>query len=317
MPKRIALAHAEALASAVAAPMSWIARIASPLVWLLQASTEAVAKLLPISSAPQTSVTDDEIRALVAAGTKEGVVHRREQEMIEGVLRLADRPVESVMVSRGDIIWLDAKAPLSDLWAEARQSGHARFLLSEGELEQLLGVLTLADLGEALRLNAPTLSPYTRPPLHVPPSVSLLRLLELFRESSVHLAVVTDEYGGIEGLVTPADILKVIAGELGDFGGRERAEAVRREDGSWLVDGQLGIHELERVLERKDLAHGDNYYTAGGFVLWHLGRVPVTGETLTWRDLLIEVVDMDGPRIDKILVNLRKGTPQTPASESA
>jgi putative hemolysin len=309
VPKRVALAHAEALAAVVAVPMWWVARIASPLVWLLQVSTEAVAKLLPLESAPQTSVTEDEIRALIATGAKEGVFHRREQEMIEGVLRLADRPVESVMVPRRDIIWLDAKAPLTEMWAEARASGHARFLLCEGDLEQLLGVITLADLGEALRVGAPTLTPYVRPPLHIPPSVSLLRLLELFRESSVHLAVVTDEYGGIEGLVTPADILKAIAGELVDLGSRERAEAVRREDGSWLMDGQLAIHEAERLLERNDLAHGDDYYTIGGFVLWHLGRVPVAGETLTWRDLRIEVVDMDGPRIDKILVARRVGAP--------
>jgi putative hemolysin len=309
VPKRLALAHAEALASAVAVPMSWVARLASPLVGLLQVSTEAVAKLLPLESAPQTSITEDEVRALIAAGAKEGVFHRREQEMIEGVLRLADRPVEAVMVPRRDIIWLESGAPLTDLWAQARASGHARFLLCEGELERLLGVITLADLGEALRLNATTLAPYIRPPLHVPSSVSLLRVLELFRESSVHLGVVTDEYGSIEGIATPADILKAIAGELGDFGSRERAEAVRREDGSWLMDAQLPIHEFERVLERNDLSHGDDYYTAGGFVLWHLGRVPIVAESLTWRDLRIEIVDMDGQRIDKILV-----VPQSPSS---
>jgi putative hemolysin len=215
-----------------------------------------------------------------------------------------------MMVPRGDIIWLDSNMPLGDMWAEARASGHARFLLCTGELEQLIGVITLADLGEALRLNTQDLTTLAKPPLHVPPSVSLLRLLELFRESSVHLAVVTDEYGGINGLATPADILKAIAGEMADFGSRERAEALRREDGSWLIDGQLGINEAERVLERNDLTHGDDYYTIGGFVLWHLGRVPVCGDTLTWRDLRIEVVDMDGPRIDKLLVAARKKLPE-------
>jgi putative hemolysin len=302
VPKRLALAHAEALASAVALPMSWVARVASPVVWLLQISTEAAAKLLPLESAPQTSITEDEVRALIAAGAKEGVFHRREQEMIEGVLRLADHPVESVMVPRRDIIWLDTGRSLADLWAQARASGHARFLVCEGELENLVGVISLADLGEALRLNATTLTPYVRPPLHVPSSASLLRLLELFRESSVHLGIVTDEYGSIEGIATSADILKAIAGELGDFGGPERTEAVQREDGSWLVDAQLPIHEFERVLGRSDLSHGDDYYTAGGFVLWHLDRVPLVAESLTWRDLRIEIVDMDGPRIDKILV---------------
>jgi putative hemolysin len=309
VPKRIALAHAETLAGVVAVPMLWVGRIAAPLVWLLQVSTDAVMKLLPLRSAPQATLIEDEVRALIATGAKEGVFHRREQEMLEGVLRLADRPVESAMVPRRDIIWLDAKAPLPELWAEARASGHARFLLCEGELEQLIGVITLADLGEALRLNAPDITTYARQPLHVPPTVSLLRLVELFREASVHLAIVTDEYGSIEGLATPADILKAIAGELADLGGRERAEAVQRADGSWLMDGQLPIHEAERTLGRNDLARGDDYYTLGGFVLWHLGRVPVTGETLTWRDLLIEVADMDGPRIDKLIVTVRPAQP--------
>ncbi|HVY79917.1 MAG TPA: hemolysin family protein [Steroidobacteraceae bacterium] len=313
VPKRVALAHAESLADVVAVPMLWVSRIASPLVWLLQVSTDAVTKLLPLRSAPQASLIEDEVRALIATGAKEGVFQRREQEMLEGVLRLADRPVESVMVPRGDIIWLDATAPLQEMWAEARASGHARFLLCEGELEQLIGVITLADLGEALRLGSTNVAAYARPPLHVPATVSLLRLLELFRESHVHLAVVTDEYGGIEGLATPADVLKAIAGELADLGGRERAEAIQREDGSWLIDGQLSIQEAERALGRNDLAHGSDYYTFGGFVLWQLGRVPVAGDTLTWRDLLIEVVDMDGTRIDKLLVR-RRATPSSAAA---
>jgi putative hemolysin len=317
VPKRIALAHAESIAAAVAVPMLWVSRIAAPLVWLLQMSTEAVTKLLPVRSAPQTSITEDEIRALVAASAKEGIVHRREQEMIESVLRLADRPVESVMVPRGDIIWLDANMPLEELWVEARASGHARFPLCKGELEQLIGVITLADLGEALRVGGQDLSVYARSPLHVLPSVSSLRLLELFRESNVHVAVVIDEYGAIEGLATRADVLNAIAGELGDHGSRERAEATRREDGSWLMDGQLGIHEAERLLQRNDLAHGDDYYTIGGFVLWHLGRVPVTGEGLSWRDLRLEIVDMDGPRIDKVLLATRtnKRPSEAPVAE--
>lgn len=305
VPKRIALAHAESIAEYVALPMDWLSRVAFPLVWLLQVSTDAVAKLLPLSSAPQASVTEDELRALVAAGAREGVFQVREKELIEGVLRLADRSAESVMVPRADIIWLDAREPLQDLWREARQSGHARFLLCNGELEQLIGVITLADLGEALRIGKLEPEQYVRTPLFVPPSVSLLRLLELFRESSVHLAVVTDEYGEIHGLLTPADILKAIAGEMRDMGSRERAEAVRCEDGSWLIDGQMSIHDTERLLERDDMTLGENYHTLAGFVLWHLGRLPVAGEKLTWRDLQIEVVDMDGTRIDKVSITQR------------
>jgi putative hemolysin len=286
--------------------MWWLARVAHPLVWLLQVSTEAVTKFLPLKTVEDASVTEDEVRALVAAGAREGVFHARERQMVEGVLRLADRSVESVMVRRGDIIWLDVQMPLEELWSEARASGHARFLLCDGDLEQLLGVITLADLGEALRLGKLQTDRHVRPPLHVPSTLSLLRLLELFRESSVHLGIVTGEYGEIKGVVTPIDILKAIAGELPSVGSRERAEATQREDGSWLMDGQLAIHEAERVLDRNDLSRGDDYHTIAGFMLWHLGRLPLVGESLAWRDLQIEVVDMDGPRIDKLLVSKRR-----------
>jgi putative hemolysin len=305
VPKRLALAHAEAFAALVSRPMLWLARLGAPIVWLLQASTVAVSKLLPFRAAAQTSVTEDEVRLLIAAGAKEGVFHPRERELIEAVLRLPDRSIESVMVPRGDIIWLDARAPLDELWKEARESGHARFPLCDGEFERLIGVITLADLGEALRIGQANLESRVRMPEHVPSTISLLRALELFQTSTTHLAIVTDEYGELKGLVTPADILRAIAGELHEFGSRERPEITQREDGSLLVDGHLSIHELERRLERNDLTHGDDYHTVAGFVLWQLKRVPVAGDTLTWRDLKIEVMDMDGPRIDKVLISKR------------
>lgn len=303
VPKRIAIAHAEAIASWVATPMTWIARVGAPVVWLLRASTEAVTKLLPVKAAEHAQVTEDDLRALVLTGTQQGVLHRRERELIERVLLLADRSVESTMVPRGDVIWLDLNDPIDRLWEEARTSGHARFPLCDATLEKMLGVITLADLGEALRLGRLDRERYVRPPLSVPNTISLLRLLDIFRTSSAHLAVVTDEYGGIEGIVTPADVLKAIAGEIADLGSRERAEIVRRGDGSWLVDAHLSIHEFEQLLDRRDLARGDDFHTVAGLVLWHLGRLPRTGEKLRFRDLEIEVVDMDGPRIDTLLVS--------------
>ena len=195
---------------------------------------------------------------------------------------------------------------MTTLWDEARKSGHARFLLCHGELEQLIGVISLANLGEALRRGKLDPDTDVQPPLHVPEGISVLKLLETFRRSSVHLGVVTNEYGGIEGLVTPADILKAIAGELPELGSRDSASAQLRDDGSWLVDGHLPIYEAERLLGRKDLARGDNYHTMAGFVLWHLGRLPVQGEKMAWRDLTIEVVDMDGLVIDRLLIKRRE-----------
>ncbi len=317
VPKRVALAHAETIAEFAAMPMHWLSRAAFPLVWLLRTSTEAVSKLLPVSSAPQSSITEDELRTMIAEGAREGVFHRREKELIEGVLRLADMPVQSIMIQRNDILWLDAHMSLELQWREARASGHSRFLLCEGVLDKMLGVITLADLGEALRLGALNPEQHLRQALHVPPSVSPLKLLDMFRGSNVHLAVVTGEYGEVLGLLTPADILKAIAGGIGDVTSRERSEAVRRDDGSWLLDGQIAIHEVELLLERNDLADGDNFHTIGGFLLWHLGRLPACGETLTWRDLRLEVVDLDGTRIDKILISRRPVTAEAGGSSPA
>lgn len=306
VPKRLAMAHADRWATLVALPMEYVAKIGAPLVWLLQRSTEALLSLLPVAKASAAAVTDDDVRALAAEGMVEGGIHRHEAEMIDSVLRLADRSIDSIMVPRGDILWLDANEPVTVLWDEARKSGHARFLLCRGELEQLIGVLSLANLGEALRRGALDPDSDVQPPLHVPEGISVLKLLETFQRSSVHLAVVINEYGGIEGLVTPADILKAIAGELPEMGSRDSAAAQRRDDGTWLVDGHLPIYEAERALSRSDLARGDNYHTMAGFVLWHLGRLPVQGEKMAWRDLEIEVIDMDGLVIDKLLIKRRE-----------
>ncbi|MET0280793.1 MAG: hemolysin family protein [Steroidobacteraceae bacterium] len=305
VPKRLALAHADRWATLVAIPMQFVARFGAPVVWLLQRSTEVLLKLLPSGPTGQSQVTDDDVRALAAEGMQTGALHKHEAEMIDSVLRLADRSISAIMVPRGDILWLDINEPITTLWDEARRSGHARFLLCRGELEQLIGVISLANIGEALRRGAIDSAVDLQPPLHVPESISIFKLLETFRRSSVHLGVVTNEYGGIEGLVTPADILKAIAGDWPDMGSRDAAGALQRDDGSWLIDGHLPIHEAERALKRNDLARGDNYNTMAGFVLWHLGRMPVPGEKLAWRDLSIEVIDMDGLVIDKLLVQAR------------
>jgi len=305
VPKRLAMAHADRWATLVAIPMQIVAKVGAPIVWLLQFSTNALLKLAPSGGKKQTEVTDDDVRALATEGMHTGALHKHEAEMIDSVLRLADRSISAIMVPRGDILWLDINEPVSTLWDEARRSGHARFLLCRGELEQLMGVISLANLGEALRRGAIDQDIDVQPPLHVPDSISIFKLLETFRRASVHLGVVTNEYGGIEGLVTPADILKAIAGDWPEMGSRDAAGATQRDDGSWLIDGHLPIIDAERLLGRKDLSRGDNYNTMAGFVLWHLGRMPVPGEKLAFRDLSIEVVDMDGLMIDKLLVQPR------------
>lgn len=301
VPKRVALTHAESLAMFVAPIMRIFTRVMAPGVWLLRTSVNAVLRILPISSAPQTEVTEDDVRALIAEGTSAGVFLASERRLIEGVLALADRKVGSIMVPRQDIIWLDLDEPLPELWQQAKESGHARFLVARERLDNLTGVMTLADLSEAMRRGKLEPDRDVQSPLHVPESISVLQMLDQFQRSRVHLAIVTDEYGGIEGMTTPIDILKAIAGELPELGSRERPELMQREDGSWLVDGHLPIEELQRRLNRRDLA-GKDYHTVAGFVLSRLGRIPKAGDILSWRDFKIEIVDMDGMRIDKVML---------------
>ena len=306
VPKRVALLHAESLAVRVAPIMRWFAIVMAPLVWLLRVSVNAILKLLPMSSAPQAAVTEDDVRALVAEGTRAGVFLASERRLLEGVLALADRKVGSIMIPRQDVVWLDIEEPIESLWQQAKDSGHARFLIAREKLDNLLGVITLADLSESVHRGRIDPDKDILPPLHIPDSISALQLLDQFQRSNTHLAVVTDEYGEIEGITTPIDILKAIAGELPELGSRERPEALSRADGSWLVDGHLPIEELQRRLNRRDMI-GRDYHTVAGFVLARLGRIPKAGDTLTWRDLRVEIVDMDGVRIDKIVLSRVEG----------
>ena len=302
VPKRLALLHAETLALRVAPIMRLMARLTAPAVWLLRVTVNAFLRILPVSAAPQAAVTEDDVRALVAEGTRAGVFLATERRLVEGVLALADRKVGSIMIPRQDVIWLDIEDPIDSLWQQAKSSGHARFLIAREKLENLLGMITLANLSEAVHRGVLDADRDLEPPLHIPDSISVLQLLDQFQKSSTHLAVVTDEYGEIEGITTPIDILKAIAGELPELGSRERPEATQRENGSWLIDGHLPIEELQRRLNRRDMV-GRDYHTVAGFVLARLGRIPKAGDTLTWRDLKVEIMDMDGVRIDKILLS--------------
>jgi len=303
VPKRWALGHPESIAAALAPPMQMVARVSAPLVWLLQKSTDLVLRLLGMRKSARHGVTEDDIRALIAEGTREGVFHREEHRMIEGVLKLADRNVRSIMVPRGDILWIDVEDSRETVWKAVRTSGHSRYLVCRDEIDELVGVASVTELLEWVRDPAgPELAKRALAPLVIQETTTVLRLLELFREAAVHLAVVVDEHGSIEGIVTSTDVLRAIAGELPDFGDADLPEAVRRADDSWLIDGRLPIDDAERLLERRDMSAGDDYTTIAGFVLAQLGRLPSTADTFDWKDLRFEVVDMDGRRIDKLLV---------------
>lgn len=303
VPKRWALGHPETLAAALARPMQYVAQATAPLVWVLQRSTDLVLRLMGKHKSTRHGVTEDEIRALIAEGTREGVFHDEEHRMIEGVLKLADRNVRSIMVPRGDILWLDVEDSRETVWKAVRTSGHSRYLVCRGEVDELVGVTSVTELLDWVRdPTGPDLAKRALAPLVIQETTSVLRLLELFREAAVHLAVVVDEHGSIEGMVTSTDVLRAIAGELPDLGDADLPEAVKRADNSWLIDGRLPIDDAERLLERRDMSSGDDYTTIAGFVLAQLGRLPSTADTFDWKDLRFEVVDMDGRRIDKLLV---------------
>ncbi|MGE0030797.1 MAG: hemolysin family protein [Steroidobacteraceae bacterium] len=304
VPKRFALAHAEAIASALARPMQVVALLFAPLVWVLQGATELVASLLGLRKTTTRAVSEEEIRSMIAEATQTGVFQVAEHQMIEGVLRLPDRTVRTIMIPRGDVVWLDAGDTRESVWNTVRTSGHSRYPVCRGQLDELLGIVLTGELAEWLGDPASgELATRVRAPLVVHESTRILRLLELFRESKVHFAVIVDEHGSIEGVVTPVDILTAITGELPEAASEEAPEAVMRDDQSWLMDGRMPIDDVERLLGAGNMRSGDDYTTLAGFVLAQLGHLPTTGESFRWRSLRFEVVDMDGRRIDKLLVH--------------
>jgi putative hemolysin len=307
VPKRFALLHADAIASRVAPTIDVIARIAHPMVALLRFTTDALVRLLGGDSSNASAVTDEEINALVAEGTQQGVVHPVERAMVREVLKLADRPVRTIMTHRRDIVWLEVDDSAEDIRRKIADTGFSRFLVCNGGLDDVLGYVRTRAIVDRLLDSAPLdLRAMVREPLVVAPSLDTLELMGMFRRARPHLALVTDEYGSVLGIATPADVLETIAGELADDA-IETAHAVRREDGTWLVDAHIELKDLERDLGAGGLAAGPEFMTLAGLILEHLGRIPVLGEVVVINGWRLEVVDLDGHRIDKVVVSQLAG----------
>lgn len=310
VPKRLALANPERISATVAGPMSVLSRAAAPLVWLLGVSTEGMLKLLGLSGIRDQTVTEEEVKTLIAEGTQTGVFEPVERQMIEGVLRLSDRSVRSIMTPRPDVVWLDLDDPQETIAREIRESGYSRFPACRGDLDEVQGIVaTKALLDQALHGRPFDLRAVVVDALIVHDGTPVMRLLELFKQATVHMAVVVDEYGSVEGIVTVTDILEAIAGEMPDQGqGDGEQGIVRREDGSWLVDGMTPVDDVEAAIDLPALRVDDgDYHTIAGFVLDKLGHVPTASEYVDWEGYRFEVVDMDGRRIDKILIQKRGG----------
>ena len=304
LPKRLALLAPERLAGIVALPMHTLSRIASPAVWLLSATVRGLLKLLRVDRTDSSQVTEEEIHLLVSEGHEQGVIDLDERNMLNRVMRLGDRTADSLMTPRTRIAWLDAAAPLAENLAAMQEHEFSRYPVYRGDDSDVAGVLEVKTLLDELGKDEPALFRDLRAPVFVSESTHAMKLLEILREEQLSMALVVDEYGDIQGIVTITDIMDAVLGRLqaGEADGDE-ALVVERQDGSLLVDGGLHIDEL-RELTGERLADADEhgYNTTAGLTIAHFGRIPHVGEYFQLGQWRIEVVDLDGPRIDKLLL---------------
>lgn len=303
VPKQIALRRPEAIAAVVAAPMAWLTRAAGPFVWFLDRASAFAFHLLRLTRDTDNAVTEEELRSVVADAETAGVIEGSERELIDGIMRLADRPVRGVMTPRTEVEWLDANAPEEDLRARLIASPHSRVVVGEGSVDMIIGVLQARDAlaailaGERLDLRA-----LARPAPVVPDVAQATDALRALQSASVPLALVIDEYGHFEGLVTPSDLLAAIAGEFAsDMDAGDDPMVVARPDGSLLVSGSLAADELAERLGFA-LPEERDYQTVAGFVLAELEHLPETGEAFDAHGWRFEVIDLDGRKIDKLLL---------------
>jgi len=304
-PKRLAFAYAEPIASAVARPFATLARIVGPAVTLLDATTSAVLALFGFKHDVAKPPTDEEITHLVAEGAEAGHFEAAEHDMVKRVFRLGDREVGSIMTPRTEIVWLDLADGDEANQKKIGATPFSRFPVIDGDQKNVLGIARSKDLaGRAFAGKAFDLRTGLRPVFYVPETTKALVLLELFKQHRVHLALVVDEYGDIQGLVTLNDIIETVVGDVPMAGGVLEEKAVRREDGSWLIDGLMPIDEFKDLLAIADMpGEADGVFrTVAGFVLARLGRVPKPADAFDWGGIRFEVMEMDGRRIDKVLV---------------
>ena len=300
VPKRIGMGKAEKIAKIMARPMSFLSVITSPIVWFLSVSTNFVLSVLGMNKMDDSKVTEEEIKAIVKEGLDDGEVQEVEQDIVERVFNLGDRNIGTIMTHRADLVWLDPADTQESIKEKVKEHLFNTYPVASEKFDNILGVVHLKDL--FLRLDAPdfSLDQVIRPAQFLPENLSVYNALEQFKEARVKSALVTDEFGGIQGIVTLKDIMEALIGQMPELG--EELEIVQREDGTWLVDGQFSFYDFLDYFDMEDLYAEHDYNTLAGLVLEVLERVPRTGEKLTWLNFEFEIVDMDGVRIDKVLV---------------
>ncbi len=306
IPKRLALGDPDKIARSVSPAMRILARLTAPIVQLLSWSTDLGLKLIGARDSDEPPVTEEEIKGLMEQGTQVGIFETAEQDMVSSVFRLGGRYVDALMTPRTEIEWIDLEEPFEEIRHQIIVSNHTRFPTGRGGLDNVQGVLLARDfLTRCMENSTPVdIEELLQPPLFVPDSMSALKVLQMLKDAGMHVALVIDEYGGLLGMVTLYDILKAIVGAIPQPGDTAEPEAIRREDGSWLLDGLMQVDDFKELLDLDELPDEDRlgYQTLGGFVMSQLGTIPVSGDHFEWQNLRFEVMDMDGRRVDKILV---------------
>jgi putative hemolysin len=303
VPKQLALRHPEPIAALVARPLSWLSRVSGPVVWVLSRSSALVLRLMGASRPVDQSVTEEEVKAVVAEGAQAGALEVEERHMIERVLRLADKPVRALMTPRTEVAWIERAAPPAEVASRMCAETVTRFVVADRRIDNVVGVVAVKDILDQLLAGEPLSIPKAlRQPMVLPDTLSALVALERLRGDALGLALVMDEYGSFEGVVTASDLLEAIIGELGPVApSSPEAAAIRRHDGSLLLDGMMPSDELKARLDLPSLPGEGNYHTVAGLMLALLRRVPKEGDRIVWAGWRFEIVDMDGRRVDKVL----------------
>jgi putative hemolysin len=305
VPKRLALSNPERIASIMASPMTTISKIVSPLIFLLSASTDLVLRIIGIKSYVEPAVTEEEIRILIQQGTTAGIIEEEEQDIMERVFALGDRRIDSIMTPRGEIVWLDIDDSPEEIQRKITSGPYSLFPVCRRRLDSVLGVVQAKDLLSCnLKDQKVDLKSTLLPPLFIPESMRALKVLERFKQTGIHLAIVLDEYGSVQGLVTLNDLLEGLVGDIPHIEELSDPQIMQREDGSWLMDGSLPIDVFKETLHLEELPDEENglYQTAGGFAMMYLEKVPSTGDHFECQGFRFEIVDMDEHRVDKLLV---------------
>jgi putative hemolysin len=304
VPKRIALLHPERIATALARAMRTFARVGAPIEWFLSTSTDLVLRLVPLRHEGAAPVTDEEISFMLREGAATGHIHQAETAIVEMALRLGDRRASAVMTPRTQIVWLDLDDPEAENRRKIQESAYSRFPVVQGGSQQVIGIVQSKDLLIGALAGQPfDLRAATRPPLYLPNTVTVLRVLETFKTSGEPMALIVDEYGDLEGLVTQGDILEALVGDIPGSADADQ-RVVHREDGTWLIDGMVGLDELKQLLGVSALPGEDaDYHTLGGYMMARLNRIPMVADRITAAGYRFEVVKMDGRRVDRVLVS--------------